>query len=146
MKYLNLIIFLSIISIVTACKKEPLTPSVNVKEKLMAHTWQIDEIAVAFNGISSTIYKKGGSNNQQDFSAVRQTFNPDGTITYIDEAGNSVNDDLWELQDNDTKIKLTLDETDTIIGEELVVTDSQFSYKAVHNASMSIRYKLLPSP
>ncbi|MFC0184079.1 hypothetical protein SAMN04515674_102379 [Pseudarcicella hirudinis] len=105
MKKYSILVFLFVITFVMSCKKDDPTPTPTKTktEIISAHSWQI-KTALAF-GVS--VYEKGGTGNQRDFSKVVLNFKSDGTITGTDTDGISFNSAKWVFTSGETKITLS---------------------------------------
>ncbi len=134
---LSIVMVVAVVSFFTSCKKdEVVAPQTPAQSLLSAKTWQMEEVTDYYGGIADKIYKKGASNNQDDYSLVRQKFNANGTITYTDQFGTQGSDGLWELQSNNTKIKLSLPSMGlTVLCDDFTVTANSFSYKLKSSAT-----------
>jgi len=131
------ILVLAIVSTFASCKKDSVTtPVADAHKLLMARTWQVEEVSEYMSGVADIQYKRGAPNNQDDFSLVRQRFNKDGSITYTDEFGLVGNDGTWQLQDNNTAIRIGWPTMGLfIVGQECTITDHSFSYKIKSGAA-----------
>jgi hypothetical protein len=129
MKPIALIAAIGMISI-TSCKKDdvPAKESI-VKKDLMAHTWQMEKVIEYSSGNPSISFQRGAADNQEDYSMIRQTYKADGSITYIDQGGESGTDGIYELLNNDTKIRIGLASMGlSVIGDNLKVDHNSFGY------------------
>lgn len=110
--------------------KETTPPLTDVKTLLMAKNWQVNEVA-EWNGTDKTVvYKRGATNNEDDYSAVRQQYKADGTIAHTDEDGETGSDGRYELLDNNTKMKLSVPSVGmSVTVNSLKVTSNEFSYR-----------------
>ena len=129
----------SIVVFFTACsKKHNNSP---VAQKLHAGIWKISASKIVnINGIDTVIdrYSNWRPCEQDDI----MTFDLDGTMTVnegADKCGddNQANELSWELVDNDTRLRLILDEgstfqngTNTITGEITELTYNQLVIRA----------------
>ena len=119
--------------IFASCNKEELEkPVPEVVIQLTAKTWQVEEV-VDNHGTAKVLYKKGAPNNEDDHSLVRQTLRRDGSIAYVDQFGNSGTDGRYQLLENNTKIKLSVEGMGGLstIAQNLQVSANQFSYRLV---------------
>ena len=95
----------------------------------MAHTWQMEKVIEYTSGNATVSYQRGAADNQEDYSMIRQTYKADGSITYIDQGGESGTDGIYELLNNDTKIRIGLASMGlSVIGDNLKVDHSSFGY------------------
>ena len=116
----------------TSCDKDDDIRQEPIEVQLLtAKTWQIEEVAEVEEGIPNVVYKRGFPNNQDDFSLVRQTFKKDGSITYIDQQGQSGTNGRYQLLDN-KMMRLSVDGLSTIVSN-VVVRENAFSYRLVHD-------------
>jgi hypothetical protein len=104
----NLLIFVSlfILGFVTSCKKEEtITPARSKKEIISSKTWIVGE--VTSSGIS--VYKKENkpADNLYDLSKVVLKFNPDGSLTAVDNTGKAVPSAKWILANDESKITIS---------------------------------------
>ena len=130
-----------------SCKKDDVQkPASQVQHYLTAKTWQVEEITENY-GTPKVLYKRGSPTNEDDHSLVRQTFKKDGTVVYVDQFGNSGSDGHYQLLDNDTKIKLSVDSFGGMmaIGHNLQVSANQFSYRLIDEEGY-IQYTFTPAP
>jgi hypothetical protein len=129
----------------SSCKKDPVTQESATKKALMAHTWQMETVINYSSGTPVISYQRGGTNNQDDFSMVRQTYKSNGSITYVDSFGESGSDGTYELLDNDAKIKIGGGASGfSLIGENLKVTASEFAYTLNFGDGDSTRFVFSP--
>jgi hypothetical protein len=115
---------------ISSCKKDdvPAKESI-VKNNLMAHTWQMEKVIEYTSGNSTVSYQRGAADNQEDYSMIRQTYKADGSITYIDQGGESGTDGIYELLNNETRIRIGLASMGlSVIGNNLKVDHSSFGY------------------
>jgi hypothetical protein len=115
---------------ISSCKKDdvPAKESI-VKNNLMAHTWQMEKVTDYTSGNSTVSYQRGAADTQDDYSMIRQTYKADGSITYIDQGGESGTDGTYELLNNDTRIRIGLASMGlSVIGNNLKVDHSTFGY------------------
>ena len=125
-----------------SCGKE--NPPVSAtKQALMAHTWQMETVTDYSAGTSYVIYQRGSTNNDSDFSMIRQIYKSNGTIQYVDEFGDSGSNATYQLLDNNTKIRISYGGL-SVTGENLVVTGNQFAYTLKYNATDSSRFAFSP--
>lgn len=126
--------FLALMLVVcsTSCRsKEDMVPPLSVIKRLLtAQTWQINEVFDVQNGVITPLYKRGATNNEEDFSAVRQLFKTDGRIIYTGQEGETGSDGRYELLENDTRLKLSMPEWGLSVTVNAVkVTSGEFSYQ-----------------
>ena len=126
----------------TSCKKDK-APDSATKQALMAHTWQMGTVTEYNSGVASIIYQRGASNNDEDFSMIRQTYKSNGSVQFVDEFGETGSNAKYSLLDNDTKIRLSYSGL-SVTGENLVVTNSQFAYTLKYNSTDSTRFVFSP--
>jgi hypothetical protein len=126
----------------TSCKKDK-APDSPTKQALMAHTWQMETVTGFSAGVPNVTYQRGASNNEEDFSMIRQTYKSNGTIQWVDEFGDSGSNATYSLLDNDTKIRLSYSGL-SATGENLVVTSNQFAYTLKYNSTDSTRFVFSP--
>jgi hypothetical protein len=114
----------------SSCKKDDVPAKASiVKNNLMAHTWQMEKVIEYTSGNSTVSYQRGAADNQEDYSMIRQTYKADGSITYIDQGGESGTDGIYELLNNDTRIRIGLASMGlSVIGNNLKVDHSSFGY------------------
>ena len=98
---------------------------------LTAKTWQIEEVVDVIDGEEPNItYKRGRTDNEEDYTLVRQTFKKNGTITYIDQFGESGSNGRYQLLPNNM-LSLSLGMLTTVV-EQVMIRENSFSYKLVH--------------
>jgi hypothetical protein len=114
----------------SSCKKDDVPAKESmVKKELMAHTWQMERVIEYIAGNPQISYQRGSADNQDDYSMIRQTYKADGSITYVDQTGESGIDGSYELLNNDTKIRIGLASLGlSVIGDNLKVDHSSFGY------------------
>jgi hypothetical protein len=114
----------------SSCKKDDVPAKESmVKKELMAHTWQMERVIEYTAGNPQISYQRGSADNQDDYSMIRQTYKADGSITYVDQTGESGIDGSYELLNNDTKIRIGLASLGlSVIGDNLKVDHSSFGY------------------
>jgi hypothetical protein len=114
----------------SSCKKDDVPAKESmVKKELMAHTWQMERVIEYTAGNPQISYQRGSADNQDDYSMIRQTYKADGSITYVDQTGESGTDGSYELLNNDTKIRIGLASLGlSVIGDNLKVDHSSFGY------------------
>ena len=126
------IVFVAVAAILgfSACKKDDVPAKEStVKKDLMAHTWQMERVIEYTAGNPQISYQRGSADNQDDYSMIRQTYKADGSITYVDQTGESGTDGNYELLNNDTKIRIGLSSMGlSVIGDNLKVDNSSFGY------------------
>jgi hypothetical protein len=139
----------SIISL-TSCQKEVpavTTPTPSKKQLLTAKVWVVDEVKETQNGTSVTLYKRGATNNTDDFSLVRNQYKNDGSIVWRDEFGDEGNDGRWELLNNDTQLKLSWPIANmSVTVHDVTVTANSFSYKLIAAPGIYTTWKFIPQP
>ncbi|HYH15262.1 MAG TPA: hypothetical protein VD794_08580 [Flavisolibacter sp.] len=107
-------------------KQEPLAVQL-----LTAKAWQIEEVvSVEGDNTPHVTYKRGATDNEDDFSLVRQNFKKDGSITYIDQEGDSGSNGRYQLMANNM-MRLSVDGLSTIV-ENVIIRENSFSYRLVH--------------
>lgn len=148
MKNVVLAVITIVTMVFTSCKKDSTEPTqLSVSQMLTAKTWQVEEVTDHMGGNIDKLYKRGANNNQDDYSLVRQQFKTDGTITYTDEFGITGKDGLWELQDNNKKIKLNLPSMGlSVVCEDVTVTANSFSYKLTYPGNGYVLFTFSPLP
>src|SRR5690348_4761371 len=114
----------------SSCKKDDVPAKESqVKKDLMAHTWQMEKVIEYASGNATVSYQRGATDNQEDYSMIRQTFKADGSITYVDQSGEEGTDGTYSLLNNDTKIKIGLASLGlSVIGDNLKVDNTSFGY------------------
>lgn len=114
----------------SSCKKDDVPAKESqVKKDLMAHTWQMEKVIEYTSGNATVSYQRGATDNQEDYSMIRQTFKADGSITYVDQSGEAGTDGTYSLLNNDTKIKIGLASLGlSVIGDNLKVDNTSFGY------------------
>jgi hypothetical protein len=114
----------------SSCKKDDVPAKESmVKKELMAHTWQMERVIEYTASNPQISYQRGSADNQDDYSMIRQTYKADGSITYVDQTGESGTDGSYELLNNDTKIRIGLASLGlSVIGDNLKVDHSSFGY------------------
>ena len=85
----------------TACKKDD-DPKASASDAII-RTWQIQKMTAKVGGFEMVFYEKGKTDNVQDFSKFRLTFQKDGKYTGSDEEGNKTAG-TWALKENNTKL------------------------------------------
>lgn len=129
----------------TSCKKEDAKNESAAKKALTAHTWQMEKVTAYTSGLPYVSYQRGAANNEDDFSLVRQTYKSNGTITYVDQFGDSGSNGTYELLNNDTQIRIGWRSMGwSIVGENLKLTSTEFSYTLKHGDSDSTRFTFSP--
>jgi hypothetical protein len=129
----------------TSCKKEDTQKESAAKKALTAHTWQMENVTTYTSGLPSVSYQRGAANNEDDFSLVRQTYKSNGTITYVDQFGDSGSNGTYTLMNNDTQIRIGLSSMGwSVTGENLKLTSSEFSYTLKHGDGDSTRFIFSP--
>lgn len=119
------------IATLASCKKSAdETPAPTPASMLTAKTWQMERVTEVHTGIpNNIIYQRGATNNQEDFSLVRQRYNANGTVDYTDENGFSGSNARWELLDNNTRLKMTFGGFGVTF-DQFTISAAQFSYKS----------------
>ena len=114
----------------SSCKKDDVPAKESqVKKDLMAHTWQMEKVIEYTSGNATVSYQRGATDNQEDYSMIRQTFKADGSITYVDQSGEAGTDGTYSLLNNDTKIKIGLASLGlSVIGDNIKVDNTSFGY------------------
>jgi hypothetical protein len=114
----------------SSCKKDDVPAKESqAKKDLMAHTWQMEKVIEYTSGNATVSYQRGATDNQEDYSMIRQTFKADGSITYVDQSGEAGTDGTYSLLNNDTKIKIGLASLGlSVIGDNLKVDNTSFGY------------------
>lgn len=114
----------------SSCKKDDVPAKESqVKKDLMAHTWQMEKVIEYTSGNATVSYQRGATDNQEDYSMIRQTFKADGSITYVDQSGEAGTDGTYLLLNNDTKIKIGLASLGlSVIGDNIKVDNTSFGY------------------
>lgn len=117
----------------TSCDKEDDIRQEPIEVQLLtAKTWQIEEVATVENDAPPRVtYKRGTPNNEDDFSLIRQTFKKDGSITYVDQFGDSGTNGRYQLLNNNM-LRLSIEGLSTIV-ETVVIRENSFSYRLVHD-------------
>jgi len=134
-----------VVSVFASCKKDDVKQESVVKQALVAHTWQVEKVTNYSSGIPSVSYQRGTANNEDDFSLVRQTYKPNGSISYVDQFGSAGSDGSYELLNSDTKIKIGLASMGlSVVGENLKLTATEFSYTLKFNDGDSTRFNFSP--
>ena len=129
----------------TSCKKEDVQKESAAKKALTAHTWQMENVTAYTSGLPSVSYQRGAANNEDDFSLVRQTYTSNGTITYLDQFGDSGTNGTYTLLNNDTQIRLGLSSMGwSVTGENLKLASTEFSYTLKHGDGDSTRFIFSP--
>jgi hypothetical protein len=124
-----------------SCKKD--TVESPVKTALMAHTWRVENVTEYNTGVPTVNYQRGAQNNSDDYSLVRQKYNSNGTIQYVDQFGSSGNNGTYQLLDNDRKLKIGFAGLTTTV-ESLKVTASEFAYTLKVGDNDSLRFVFSP--
>lgn len=127
------VLFLSIaLFSTTSCNKDDDLKKEPIEVQLLtAKTWQIEEVAQVIDSEPPHVtYKRGAANNEDDFSQVRQTFKKDGTITFIDQEGESGSNGRYQLLENNM-LRLSWGFITNIV-EHVVIRENSFSYRLVH--------------
>lgn len=116
----------------TSCNKDEDLKQEPIEVQLLtAKTWQMEEVADVINGSTPHVtYKRGATNNEDDFSLIRQTFKKDGSITFIDQEGESGSDGRYQLLENNM-LRLSWGFITSIV-EHVVIRENSFSYRLVH--------------
>lgn len=146
----NLILFLVVIAIVTACTKSndvsKVNPSVTVDSLLEKRTWQMAHIAFLQNG-TLYYYNRGAANNSFNFDADNLTFKKDSTGTYSNANGSYAI--TWNFTNiKKDKIAYIIFNYDNgapkpgsnlkINLENVNVTDSTLKYAEIYNNSAGV--------
>ena len=131
---------------ITSCKKENTEQQMSAVQKdLISKTWQVEKVIDYAGGSPSILYQRNAIENTDDFSLVRQTYKANGSITYIDQFGESGTDGSYELLSNNTKIKLKLASIGlSVTAENLKVTATSYSYTLKHAEGDSTRFIFSP--
>lgn len=126
-----LILSVALFSTTSCDKEDDIRPAPLEVQLLTAKTWQIEEVAeVNKAGAARITYKKGVANNEDDFSLVRQTFQKNGSITYVDQFGEAGSDGRYQLLKNNM-LRLSVGLLTTIV-EQVVIRENSFSYRLTH--------------
>lgn len=136
------------IALLASCKKSAdATPVPTVQAQLTDKIWRMEKVTEVRSGAAANIiYQRGATNNQEDFSLVRQKFNSNGTLAYTDETGASGTNSHWELLDNNTRLKITFGGFGVIF-EQFAISAAQFSYKSPFaTATDYVLYTFTPAP
>ena len=98
-------ILLAISLIASACKKDDVTRTKT--DFLCDHTWILEEYSKSAGGNTTIFYKKGGSNNQYDFSKDSRNYTRDGSSTSVSAiSGTGLGArGTWKLLNNDTQLQ-----------------------------------------
>ena len=129
----------------TSCKKDDVQNESATRKALMAHTWQMEKVTGYISGAPSVVYERGGVNNEDDYSLVRQTYKANGSIAYVDQFGDAGSNGTYQLLDSDTKIRIGLSSMGlSIVGENLNVTATEFAYTLKHGDGDSTRFIFSP--
>ncbi|MBK7883675.1 MAG: hypothetical protein IPJ81_07615 [Chitinophagaceae bacterium] len=114
----------------SSCQKEISKEDAGTDAKglLTAKTWQMQQVTTVENGISTIEFKRGAQNNLNDYSKMRLTFKPDGSMIFIDELGDQLNNASYVLLNDNKNLKITVDGF-PITFENLAITANQFSVK-----------------
>lgn len=116
------------IALLAGCKKSTAVPT--VQAQLADKIWLMQKVTEVRSGSpANVVYQRGATNNQEDFSLVRQKFNSNGTLDYTDENGISGSNSHWELLDNNTRLKITFGGFGVTF-EQFTISATQFSYKS----------------
>lgn len=126
----------------TSCSKENVGHS-PTKQALIAHTWQMETVTEYNSGIPHLVYQRGATNNEEDYSNVRQTYKSNGSIQFVDQFGESGSNASYQLLDQDTKIRISYVGL-VATGENLLVTGNQFAYTIKFNSTDSTRFIFAP--
>lgn len=142
-------LFTALVGIVllASCKKSTdAAPVPTVQAELTDKIWRMEKVTEVHSGTATVIYQRGATNNQEDFSLVRQRFNNDGTLAYTDETGASGTNSHWELLDNNTRLKITFGGFGVTF-EQFTISAAQFSYKSPFaTATDYVLYNFTPVP
>jgi hypothetical protein len=108
MRYLHLTFLVFLFAFLFAgCKKEDKSPT---KTDLIARTWQVNKVSGNVSGFQIIIYEKGKSDNAQDFSNFRMTFEKNGNVSIISNDGEKLTG-KWAFKENETKLEISGEET-----------------------------------
>ncbi len=102
----TLLSFLLVFSLL-ACKEDQLgtvTPKTKT-ENLTSTVWQVQS-ATASGGLV-VVYSRDQANNGYDLSKVRLSFKANGTVTAIDNNGNTSSNGTWKFTTNETIVEIT---------------------------------------
>jgi outer membrane biogenesis lipoprotein LolB len=136
------------IALLASCKKSAdVTPVPTVQAQLTDKIWRMEKVTEVRSGAAANIiYQRGATNNQEDFSLVRQQFKANGTLAYTDETGASGTNSHWELLDNNTRLKITFGGFGVTF-EQFTISAAQFSYKSPFaTATDYVLYTFTPVP
>jgi C-terminal lipocalin-like domain len=109
-----------------SCKKDKNNDNPKSKTELLtSRPWVYDEYFTNYNSASTTLaYKKGKSNNSTNLSANTITFHSDGTVSEINQNGQTVNG-TWKFTNNETTTQ-TINQVGTFNSQ--IVSLSEDSY------------------
>lgn len=97
--------FLLIFSIFS-CKEDQATVTPKTKtENLTSTVWQVQS-ASASGGLV-VVYSRDQASNGYDLSKVRLSFKTNGTVTAIDNNGNTSSNGTWKFTNNEATIEIT---------------------------------------
>lgn len=107
MRTLNVLSLVVILCLIVSCKKNKGSdqPKTNM-ELLTSKTWIYDEYFTNYNSSNTILaYKRTKANNSINLSANRTKYNTDGTVSEINQNGQSV-PGTWKFLNNDTQIQV----------------------------------------
>lgn len=125
-----------------SCTKEDPIPS-PAQKALTANSWQVERVTQYTDGAPEVTYLRGGQNNSDDFSLVRQTYKANGSIDWIDSFGDSGGNGRWQLLDGNRKLKLTMETLSTTV-ENVKLLTGVFAYTLKVGDGDSTRFEFSP--
>ena len=129
----------------TSCKKDDVQNDSETKKALISRTWQMQTVTTYTSGVPFVSYQRGAADNEEDFSLVQQTYKSNGSIHWVDQFGDTGTDGTYQLLQNDTKIKIGYAAMGlSIVGENLQVNASKYSYTLLHGDGDSTRFEFSP--
>ncbi|MBB6003236.1 hypothetical protein [Arcicella rosea] len=95
-----------LIFLIFSCKDDKATVTLKTKtENLTSTVWQVQS-ASASGGLV-VVYSRDQASNGYDLSKVRLSFKTNGTVTAIDNNGNTSSNGTWKFTNNEATIEIT---------------------------------------
>jgi hypothetical protein len=75
----------------------------------LSRTWTINKVNYQADAKKDMLYQRGEVANLRDYSKECFKLSPDGTVIHTDEGGDK-HEGKWKLVDNNTKLKMVLED------------------------------------
>jgi hypothetical protein len=122
MKNLSIIFSLTMLLLVSSCKKdETTTPAKAKKDILVSKTWLLSDVTALGAVVVYNKDKKPTTDNIIDLSKVRLSFKTDGTMTGVDNTGKAISGGKWALSTDETKLTISNTNIIGVDGEQTVI-------------------------